>query len=62
MFPRDKLWVELFESVEGRAVRMGMAVIRFSKLYFLRNNHRYNGDLVKDERVMGQIAIGFKLH
>lgn len=53
LFGSEKITLEVYETIQNRTNLMGKALIRASKLYFLRNNHIYNGNFLLDGEVNG---------
>lgn len=40
---------------------LGKTSIRVSKLYFLRNNHIYNGKIIFNKILNGEFTLGFEI-
>jgi hypothetical protein len=48
--------------MNNRIITLGKSEIRVNKLYFLRNNHIYNGKIVHNNILNGELTIGFDVN
>jgi hypothetical protein len=55
------LEIEVYQTVDNKITTIGKSSIRISKLYFLRNNHLYNGKVVYNHIMSGEYILGFEM-
>lgn len=41
---------------------IGETAVRISRLFFLRNNHIYNGTITKEDIIYGEFTLGFEVY
>lgn len=57
----ERLKIEIYETHNNHITTLGISYIRVNRLYFLRNNHIYNGIIAHDNNLFGEFTLGFEI-
>lgn len=57
----ENLEIQIYKTIDNKISLIGKSKIRFSKLFFIRNNHIYNGKIEHNHTLSGQFTLGFQV-